>query len=643
QTMIRYNGSNLTASASFTVYVRDSSWLIATTETNEAGGMIAREIGSTNGAEIYEVSGGLSGAGMRMGMIQSGVAPVGEQDSAVVGHLWLMFASQSYWPGLNSDQLIPVYDWHASAGAGGQSQRVSADWELMNGPGSLPEEVRYFPNAIYTITGTNTVGGKFFPAGFIFKQFQGGRLVKQVEVAVTAIRPVCSRALLIPLPGKGTLVIDERFTSGVPNRPPQYQNPVFGQWLPVEESKPLAGITTSNTLRNLARAGISAFPETRSPLQETNAGPPVLALSIRCTNEVVKAGDEIDVEFRITNNGTNDYKYEDRSYDRSGRINEYKLTATNELGAAVPDPRVNDKGFWMGGGFFQYATLKPGESYTKTIPLNRWALVKAAGRYTVVGTYPSEIYSTNYTMVTSDPITVTVLPRTEKEMDDYIGSLTNQIASLTPRQVYPGSPYILPAAELDDLIMKLMFTGSPKIVPTLLNTLYESGHNNFWPIEALRFYVPHTEETKQAIIATATRRGLSDGMQSILSSYNFTNRADLQPLIERSLALDSTNTWRAGALLAQQYADDAYTARLIALATETNSPARDQAIYALAANRTDEGVRALQVLLHDPDLRIGETTRNAIRAAYNSRGIWQGRPLKPEDFDKKYQQPKLIR
>jgi len=36
QTMIQFNGTNLHASASFTVYVRDCGWMIATTETNEA-------------------------------------------------------------------------------------------------------------------------------------------------------------------------------------------------------------------------------------------------------------------------------------------------------------------------------------------------------------------------------------------------------------------------------------------------------------------------------------------------------------------------------------------------------------------------------------------------------------------------------
>jgi hypothetical protein len=46
---------------------------------------------------------------------------------------------------------------------------------------------------------------------------------------------------------------------------------------------------------------------------KTEIATPALSLAIRCTNAVLKAGDEISIEFRITNIGTNDYKYADRT------------------------------------------------------------------------------------------------------------------------------------------------------------------------------------------------------------------------------------------------------------------------------------------------------------------------------------------
>ena len=634
QTITENNGVSSHSSATFTVYVRDCGWLIATTETYDDGNAIVREIGSTNGTEIYQCAG-------RTSLIQSNTAPIGWLDREVAAHLWLMFASQCYWPSLNSDQLIPVYDWRASAGAAttgiANRQKKSADWELLNGPGSLPREVRYLDslnhtNAIYTITGTNSTGGMLFPAGFVFKQFNGDRLEKRLEVGVTAIRPVCSRAILIPLPSKGMTVIDARIDSGVPNRPSTYQNPMFGQWLSAEEARKLAGINTSNTLRNLARMGISAFPETRSSLPETNTALPVLSLSIRCTNEVVKAGDEIYIEFKITNTGTNDYRYADRTYDRSGRMNEYKLVATNSSGEAVPDPRANDKGGWFGGGLFQYAILKPGQSFTKTIPLNRWALVKEPGRYAAIGSYISAMYSTNYITVRSDPLTVTVLPRTAQEMDDYIADLTNQFDAKLA--AIPSSKESRPSDQsLNDLLMKLMFTCSPRIVPSLLHSVYDSGTGGFWESEAIRFYVPHSPEVKKVLIETATQRGLGPNgtISYLLRDYGFT-KEELKPIIERALAPENEPEWAAGAGLAQRFGDDAFTGRLAAIAKTTRNSAQTAAITALAYNRTDEGVKTLKELMSDPHQNIWTSLAFAIENAYNSRRDTMGRPLRPDDF-----------
>ena len=628
QTMIWLNSTNRHASASFTVYARDSGWLIKSVETNENGGVVAREIGSTNGTEIYECM-------ETMATIQSGEMPVGQLDSAVSGHLWLMFASRSYWPGLKSDQLRPVYDWHASAAAGGQDHRVSADWELLPGADSLPREVRYLDslnhtNAVYTVTGTNSVGGMLFPAGFVFKQFNGDRLIKHVEVEVTGIRPVCSRSSLIPLPKGRTIIIDSRIDSGMPNRPSSYQNPVIGQWPTLEEAKELAGVSKANEVRNLARVGISPFPETRSTSQQPDTNPaPVLSLSIRCTNDVVKAGDEIPIEFKITNRGWNDYKYENRTYDRSGRMNEYSLAATNGAGEAVPDPRANDKGFWFGGGGFQYAILKPGQSFTKVIPLNRWALVKEGGRYEVVGTYTSSAYGTNFATVISDPITLTVQARTPQEMDAYIGDLTNQLeAKLTGRPNPVANESRPPDEAVNELVTKLMFTCSPKIVPSLLKSAADYGSGGgFWEHEAITFYVPHSEETKQAILAAANARGLERNwtLASLLREYDFTGE-QLKPLIERALAADNEAGWAVGAQLAAKFGDDAFTPRLAAIARTPRSDAQTAAIGALAARRTDEGVKTLKSLLDDPHEIVWTPLADALLNGYRN-GTWQ-----PGDF-----------
>jgi hypothetical protein len=133
--------SNVT-SASFTILVRDCNWLIETLETNEVGSITKREIGSSTDGILYECEQWIGRQNIQpmatnqtnrlypyetpppLAFISSNSVPVGKTDSAVAGHLWLMFASECYWPSLKTDQLVPVYEWQASTAAGGQDIRV---------------------------------------------------------------------------------------------------------------------------------------------------------------------------------------------------------------------------------------------------------------------------------------------------------------------------------------------------------------------------------------------------------------------------------------------------------------------------------------------------------------------------------------
>ncbi len=338
----------------------------------------------------------------------------------------------------------------------------------------------------------------------------------------------------------------------------------------------------------------------------------------------------------ISNLGTEDYKYEDRNYDRSGRMEEYHLEAKAADGALLPDPREAFRAGMM-GGLFQYGTLRPGESYSKVIPLNRWALIKDPGTYEVTATYHTAVHSTNSSRaeVTSAPLLISVSPRSSREMEAHINDLTTQISAVVARR--GTNTNLAPNQQLQELVMKLMYTCSPAAVPALLDTMYEPGQG-FWQAEALLYYIPRSEEIRKAVGAAAAQHGLASNMQYLIRQYGEgTTEEEMKESIRRSLALDSPQTWSEGALAAQQYPDDAFNPRLIALATEPKGTARMQAIYALAMNRTDDGVKTLKELLNDPDRQVYETTERAIRNAYTSRGNSRGRPLEPDDFDPKYQ------
>lgn len=322
-------------------------------------------------------------------------------------------------------------------------------------------------------------------------------------------------------------------------------------------------------------------------------------------------GDEIPVEFVISNGGTTDYIYDDRTYDRSGRMPEYELTVKSADGKTLPE--LDYGGF--SGGLSGQGTLHPGNVFTKAIPLNLWAVPPSPGQYTVTGAY-SGGFGHPIQPLHSAPMTITVLPRTESEMDAYINDLTNR-------------------AGVD--WTRLAFTGSPKIVPCLLNGMYH-GDDSFWTAKALAVYLPHTDSIKQQMIEAALKWGLADNMIYVLEKYNLPDK-EWVPLIARSLHEDSPDTWGAGARAAAPgHYDDTLTPRLMAIATGTNA-ASGQAIWALAMNRTDASVETLKSLLKSPNQDVRSTTEKAICVAYCYRGYYHGQKLKPDDFDKNFQAP----
>jgi hypothetical protein len=371
------------------------------------------------------------------------------------------------------------------------------------------------------------------------------------------------------------------------------------------------------------------------PMVGTNAQG--ISLSIRCTNAVVKVGDEIPIEFIISNHGMADYKYANRTYDRGGRLWEYKLTAKTAAGESLPDPRLHFKP-GMAGGLSQSGVLHPGESFTKVIPLNLWVLIKEPGRCEVVGTYGHDLGS-----VSSDPISIVVLPRTKAEMADYINGLTNQIAA----QLAPTNGG--PPAVSQELVMKLMYTCSPESIPTLLKVMYQTntarGNAQFWATAALADYVPHTEESRKAILEAATEHGLNGtGLDQLLLAHEFSNK-EMKPIIARALAANNPGEWRAGVWLALDYYDDAFTTRLIAIANDSNArvDTRSVVMRVLTFHRSDAGVKAIKTLLKDPVPEILRPLFETIANGYSSRDMPTKGRLRPEDFNPEDMRPLIER
>lgn len=275
QTLYERDGSVATLQKSqFTVFVRDCSWLIRTTQNDTNGRPVtARETACVNGTEIFEVSGradygntatGRRSPSLNTASIVSNNVPVGQRDGYFVCHIWQMFASGCYFQNRSNSWLTPAYDSNASVGVQPDLKR-KAEWDLIDGPGSLPKSVVYYNgygfnpvDATYTATGVTNAGTIKIPSGFVFeartsRNFLPGPIEpggtipdygirKRTVATVTAVRPACSRSDLTPIAKGKTMVIDQR-----PQQEPSPEVPATNvtyyivqdgvQWLPIEKAK----------------------------------------------------------------------------------------------------------------------------------------------------------------------------------------------------------------------------------------------------------------------------------------------------------------------------------------------------------------------------------------------------------------------
>ena len=274
QTIYEHDGRVATFQKSrFTVFVKGCSWLIRTTQNDKTGKpAFASETACVNGAEIFQVSGplgdgdaviGRASRGMNQALIVSNTVPIGRNEGYLACHVWLVFASGCYFEARTNNWLTPAYNLNASADVMPYLKQ-KAQWELIDGPGSLPRSVKYFDErgdfieATYEATGVTNAGAIKIPSGFVFERkwsFAFGKTIggyqatnrpavdqhaltnhlnKRTVGTVTAVRPYCSRKDLTPVAQGKTMVVDQRplqeaWSPTLPTNIPEWLLRV-GQW-----------------------------------------------------------------------------------------------------------------------------------------------------------------------------------------------------------------------------------------------------------------------------------------------------------------------------------------------------------------------------------------------------------------------------
>jgi hypothetical protein len=103
-----------------------------------------------------------------------------------------------------------------------------------------------------------------------------------------------------------------------------------------------------------------------------------------------RAGEPITLKLELRNVGTTTLAYQDGGKQRGSRDNQFQFVARHAGGQG---PSVPDTGNpWHMGGIGGTLTLKPGESMTKTVQLDKWFKFTEPDTYRITGSFELELH-----------------------------------------------------------------------------------------------------------------------------------------------------------------------------------------------------------------------------------------------------------
>lgn len=359
---------------------------------------------------------------------------------------------------------------------------------------------------------------------------------------------------------------------------------------------------------------------------------------------VFDEGEPIDVAFTITNVGETPFEYEDRNYDRSGRMQEYQLRATDATGQPADDPRELWDAWGPFGGRFGRGEIGPGHSFTKHIWLNEWVMPLAPGRYTVMGAYyPAPWpFVEKQSWVKSPPVEIEVLPRTETEMAAWVEELGADVVAaaemarevlpqlpdwrlaLVPRHVRPpGEPIPPPDPEqqasaqaerarvrAEPAVRYLGFTGSPLALPYLIETsygLFDRGYDGF-------MYMRDKQACEDALLTALDERGATSMGWYLLYRLGVPEERTLPRTLEWLADADPARRADAAKALARYRESGEVPLQALLGAVDDEDPyVRRAVVYALDRFPADEATTALLSASLDPDENVRAAAARTLR------------------------------
>jgi hypothetical protein len=138
------------------------------------------------------------------------------------------------------------------------------------------------------------------------------------------------------------------------------------------------------------RAARKVAARLKVPLQRRKAPGHRFRVRWSPDKESYQVGETITLKMELRNVGTRPFTFRVGGQQRGPRDNQFRFLAYHGYGGGKAVPDTGDPTNF--GGISSYRTLKPGESLTATVPLDRWFQFTEPDTYRVTGLYQLELY-----------------------------------------------------------------------------------------------------------------------------------------------------------------------------------------------------------------------------------------------------------
>ncbi len=299
--------------------------------------------------------------------------------------------------------------------------------------------------------------------------------------------------------------------------------------------------------------------------------------------------------------------------DRGGRSESNRISAVDENGKPVAEPRM-----WQMGGMIGFLTLQPGRVELKLLPVDRRLIFAVPGKYTVTGRrtlalakgQPNLMNLTDaQQMETATSFTLTILPYTAEAMGREVTRIENRIrdrGDVAPQVPEHTEPNELSPAMQQELDLATLTGIKDETALDALTRLATQG-----PVGVRAGACRHLGERNEPAATALLAQALGDADETIrvAAADGLGRNRSKEATAALQAALPKSKGATAGALIRALGTDKSADGLVIlrAALTDKDLQRRKGTVDGLAANGGPEAISALKTAaLASPDLELRE-------------------------------------